>query len=348
MRFVPLKLRGRVVGPQKAIVAPELGARNVLTNSPWTFTGLWLKRNHKDKALFYWEQAQEFHAAAQGLPLRSAPLLLYYAYMNATKALLAAKNVNFNEYHGVRAHPPVVSGAKRAFSADGVRIMQAGVLPSLSQYYGEAETANTHTLQELFFNMVFIHRTYCLTYTSQREMFLPLANCTFMTDRRDKHVFFVADVPADVSLSKAIRSLPKSFAAAPEIGARAIRSAAFMTWQKPGKPSGANIRALVQFNRELRAELQYINGAQTLWYLKLPVSGPARLRRQLPTLILAGMHRLSEICRYQPLQLASLLDGQKNWLLSEFIRMSDVQFIDEIASEVTGNQFLIPNVRAPY
>jgi len=58
------------------------------------------------------------------------------------------------------------------------------------------------------------------------------------------------------------------------------------------------------------------------------------------------MHRLSEICRYQPLLLESLPAGQKNWLLSEFIEMSAIQFIDEIASEMTGYQVLVPNVRA--
>ena len=50
--------------------------------------------------------------------------------------------------------------------------------------------------------------------------------------------------------------------------------------------------------------------------------------------------------RYDPLQLDRLLAGQKNWLLSEFIEMSPSQFIDEIASEITGYQFLVPNVRA--
>jgi len=81
-------------------------------------------------------------------------------------------------------------------------------------------------------------------------------------------------------------------------------------------------------------------------YLKTPVPGPSRLKRQLPTLVLAAMHRLSEICRYQPLQLELFLAGQKNWLLSEFIEMSPIQFIDEMASEITGYQFLVPNVRA--
>jgi hypothetical protein len=142
-----------------------------------------------------------------------------------------------------------------------------------------------------------------------------------------------------------VKKLPATFVQAPEIGPRAIRSVPALTWRKPGRPTATNIHELIDFNRTLRRELCFINGAETLWYLKTPVTGPARLKRQLPTLILAAMHRLSEICRYQPLQLKSLLDGQKNWLLSEFIQMSPIQFIDEIASEMTGYQFLVPNMR---
>jgi hypothetical protein len=45
------------------------------------------------------------------------------------------------------------------------------------------------------------------------------------------------------------------------------------------------------------------------------------------------------------MELAAFLAGQKNWLLSEFIQMSPPQFIDEIAAELTGYQFMMPNVR---
>ena len=93
MSIEPVKLKRREIAPHKALVAPLLNSRNVLTNSPWTFVGLWLQRNHKPKALFYWEQAQEFHKVSVGLPLRSAPLLLYYCFMNTVKALLVAKGV---------------------------------------------------------------------------------------------------------------------------------------------------------------------------------------------------------------------------------------------------------------
>ena len=136
--------------------------------------------------------------------------------------------------------------------------------------------------------------------------------------------------------------LPHSFKA---VGERTIRSVAHLNWKRHDRPSEANISELANLNCSLRRELHYINGTETLWYLKCPVAGPARLSRQLPTLILATMHRLSEICRYQPLQLELFLSGQKNWLLSEFIEMSPGQFIDEIASELTGHQFLVPNVR---
>jgi hypothetical protein len=347
MAIAAVKLKQREIGPHKAVVAPLLSSRTVLTNSPWTFVALWLRRNRKQQALFYWEQAREFHKASVGLPLRSAPLLLYYCFMNATKALLVAKNVSFNEKHGVSAHPKVVLGVKRTFAGEGIKIQRDGILPSLSQYYGEAETSKTHTLQELFFNMVFIHRTYCLTYSTQKEMFLPLANCGYVYDTRTKEVFFKADIEKNFPLNRAIKNLPATFVRAPAIGDRAIRNVATLTWRKPGRPTAANIQDLINFNRALRqGELHYINGAETLWYLKTAPVGPSKLKRQLPTLILAAMHRLSEICRYQPLQLELLLAGQKNWLLSEFIEMSPSQFLDEIASEITGYQFLVPNVRA--
>jgi hypothetical protein len=347
MAIAAVKLKQREVGPHKAIVAPLLSSQTVLTNSPWTFVALWLQRNRTPQALFYWEQAQEFHKVSVGLPLRSAPLLLYYCFMNAAKALLVAKSVNLNEMHGISAHPRAVPGVKRTFAGEGIKIHTTGILPSLSAYYGEPETSKTHTLQELFFNMVFIHRTYCLTYSSQKEMFLPLANCGYMYDTRTKEVFFKADIERNIPFNRAVKKLPATFVAAPAIGPRAIRSVATLVWRAPGRPTTTNIQELVDFNRGLRQELHFITGAQTLWYLKTAPVGPSKLKRQLPTLILAAMHRLSEICRYQPLQLESLLAGQKNWLLSEFIQMSPSQFIDEIASEMTGYQFLVPNVRAP-
>jgi hypothetical protein len=187
MSVAAIKLKGREIGPHKAVIDPLLTSRNVLTNSPWTFVALWLKRNRKQRALFYWEQAEEFHKASLGLPLRAAPLLLYYCFMNATKALLVAKGVSFDEWHGVSAYPKVVAGAKRTFAGEGVKIHTKGILPSLSHYYGEAEPSTTHTLQELFFNMVLCTELTASPTQVRRKCFCPwqtAATCTTRALRR--------------------------------------------------------------------------------------------------------------------------------------------------------------------
>lgn len=341
--IVDAKFQGRTIRPHKSVIAPALGERTVLTNSPWTFVALWLKRKHADRALFYWEQAQEFHKVAQGLPPQSAPLLLYYSFLNATKALLTARGISFNEHHGVRESSASINTTSLA--SLGIAIKQTGVLPSLSAYYEEAETSRTHSLQEMLYNMVFIHRTYGLTYTSQSEMFIPVARCGYVAQKSTKRIYFRADITDNIPLASTLKRLPPLFVPDLAFGPRAVRSVDYVVCRKPTKPSKGEVRQIAEMNGRLRRELQFINGTEALWYIRGHVKGPARLQRQLPTLILGAMHRLSEICRYKPLQLASLLDGQKNWLLTEFIEMSPDQFIDEIASELTGLQFLVPNVR---
>lgn len=51
------------------------------------------------------------------------------------------------------------------------------------------------------------------------------------------------------------------------------------------------------------------------------------------------MLRLSGICRYRPLELAAFLAGQNNWLISEFVFMAPEQYLDGIASELTGRRY---------
>jgi hypothetical protein len=130
----PIKLKGRELRPHKSIVGPLLGSRTVLTNSPWTFVALWLKRAKKSEAAFYWQQAHEFHKAFTGLPFQSAPLLLYYSFLNAAKALLAVKDVPFVPRHGVCAHNMRKPTSKISIVNEGIRILNKGVVPSLSSY----------------------------------------------------------------------------------------------------------------------------------------------------------------------------------------------------------------------
>jgi YaaC-like Protein len=342
-----VRLNGRDVNMHKATVTPVWKARTVLTNSPWDFVTLWLKREKKGKALFYWSQAREFANASTGMPVQSSPLLHYYTFMNAAKALLVAKGILFDEMHGVRAHNIRGTSKKITLSNEGVKIMQKGILPSLSSYLGECEISSIHSLEELLFNLPFIHRTYCLTYRNQSDLFIPLTDCCYAFDSTTNQAYFKANLSSNFADARFIKRLPSVLIADPNgLDIRAIRSTESVTITDHRLKFPADIANIELLHKKIRADLQYINGAQTLWYAKAIVTGPTRLERSPLTLTLAAMHRLSEICRYRPIELSAFLDGQKNWLLSEFIQMAPGQFLDEIASEITGYQFMIPNVRA--
>lgn len=341
-----LRINGRDAGPHKATISPNLGARTVLTNSHWEYVALWLRREHKTDALFYWQQAQVFAQAAEGMPVASAPLLLYYSFMNATKALLVAKSVPFEEHHGIRAHNMRGPSSKIALSNEGVRVMQRGIAPALSQYLQETETNSSHSLEDLLFNLPCIHRTFCLTYKNQKDLFIPLTDCHIEFDHATSAAYFSARLSKDFVGPSFIRRLPPSLVLDP-IGndGRTIRSVVTAALAQATARTSSELQAVATLLRTLRPDVNYIAGAQTLWYAKGVAPGPARLNRSTLTCTLLAMHRLSEICRYRPIELASFLNGQKNWLLTEFIRMSPPQFLDEVAAELTGQQFMVPNVR---
>jgi hypothetical protein len=343
---VKIRINGRDLGLHKATTDPVLGARNVLTSSPWEYVTLWLKRARKDAALFYWQQAQTFSLAATALPVTSAPLLLYYGYMNATKALLSAKKIPFDEHHGIRAHNMRRNSRKIALSNEGVRLMTRGIAPALSQCLGETEPTTTHSLEDLLFNLPCIHRTFCITYRNQQDLFIPLTDCGLVYEPASGAAYFAGKLSQDVAGWKVLRRLPSCLVADLTTNdGRSIRSRDSVELKSPNPRNVTDIASLASLLRSLRLDVNYIAGAQTLWYAKAVVRGPARLKRSPLTCTLMAMHRLSELCRYRPIELASFLGGQKNWLLTEFIRMSPPQFIDELSAELTGQQFMIPNVR---
>lgn len=341
----PVQINGRDLKPHKATTNASLDSRNVLTDRPWQFVDLWLKRERKEEALFYWNQARIFADAAYGMPVESSPLLHYYSFMNATKALLTARGVSFNPYHGVRSHNMRGNSNKITLSNEGVSVQNHGIVPALSQLLGETEHRTIHSLEDLLFNIPCIHRTYCLTYKSQTDLFIPLRECVFVYDSGSGTAYLTARLSKNFIGQKFIRRLPNSFLADNNQNGEDIRSSLNVAISSPVISNSSDLSVMEGLQRSLRSDLNYIAGAQTLWYVKSNIAGPKRIQRSPLTLTLMAMHRLSEICRYRPIELSSFLAGQKNWLLTEFVQVSPRQFIDELASELTGFEFMMPNVR---
>lgn len=337
------------IGPKpltltKAVKNSNFRMKTVLTLDPFDYVDLWLRREHKDEAQHYWRQARNFYRAARGLPIESSPLVLYYCFMNAAKALLAAKGVSINPYHGVGAHRMRGARSKVVLSNEGIQIKQGGIVPGLIGYFGEAEPSLIHSLEDVLYNIVCVHRTYCLSFANRAERFVPLKNVAFVRDTLTGDVRLNAEIVEGVDWKRYRTRLPLEVAEV-ERDVPTIQSTTAIGWATINRPTDAELRDLMSLNAELRRSIHYINGAHTLWYLK--VTGVNAIDRTPVTLTLSAMHRLSEICRYKPSDLKSFLDGSKNWLLGEFVAMSPPQFLDEIACEMTGHQIMIPNVRMP-
>jgi YaaC-like Protein len=350
MSLETIKLHGRDVKPHKATQKADFGARTVLTNSPWEYVSLWLQRSDipsaKDAA-FYWTQARAFTSAAQGLPQESAPLPLYYSYMNATKALLVSKGIALQEFHGITRHKYSESAEAIGLDNEGVSIQKKGIFPILSKYLKEQESQKIHSLKDLLFNLPCIHRTYCITYRQQSELFIPLTDCRYTFDQSTGSAYLVAEISADFDYKAYVDRLPSGLQIDPRgNNPRCVRSIEVAKISSSILSTDEEIRAIGDLNSLLRPNLQYISGSTTLWYAKArPGTNEKSLQRSPLTISLAAMHRLSELSRYSPMQLAYLFKGDQNWLLSEFIRMSPQQFADEIAAEITGHQCMTPNVR---
>ncbi|MEO7503937.1 MAG: YaaC family protein [Sphingomicrobium sp.] len=336
---------GKVIGPHKAVNSAVFGQQTVLTNDPFVYVDLWLRREHQDDALFFWRQAGHFYRSATGLPIEAKPLVLYYTFMNAAKALLSSKSIIYSPIHGVKHHNMRAENSKIVLSNEGVKIREAGVVPALSSYFAEAEVSTEHSLESMLYNLVHIHRTFSLTYPHWKDIFAPLRNTRFVRDPVTGSTTFACELVSDVSWASYRRILPPNFTATRSVDGITINSTANVALTSSNALTGNDLQNLSQLNSAVRASVKYIRGSSTLWYLKM--KSTRQIQRHQLTLTIAAMHRLSELSRYKPRELSSLLNGQKNWLLTEFIEMSPGQFIDQGGAEITGQQIMVPNVRDP-
>src|SRR5689334_8168542 len=128
MAVQPIRIKTKKIRPHKAVHDAQFEVRSVLTMDPFNYVDLWLRREHKEDAIFYWRQAEAFYRASRNLPIESSPLVLYYCFMNAAKALLSAKNVAFTPIHGVGAHRMRGENSKVVLSNEGLKIKNEGTV----------------------------------------------------------------------------------------------------------------------------------------------------------------------------------------------------------------------------
>ncbi len=322
----------------KSITNPHFNERTVLVTNTWDYVDLWLKRNKKTEACFFWNQARSFYEATLILPKTSAPLTAYYCFLNATKALLLTKNSQFGNQHGVSGF---TAAGPTALSNERIKIKSGGVLPALCQMFGEqVNPQEVYTLKDLLYNLPYIHRAFNLTF-SDTELFIPINHPRIVRSSKTHEAWLVAELVGKYANATTVKKLPQSFErdqGAPD--KYIIRTTHRFEWRPREKL--ASLARYKTYHARLREEIVYINAGINRWYLRRGGAVNGLISRHCLVLTFAAMHRLSELSRYAPDKLARHFDCQHNWLLSEFIVSAPNQFIDSISSEITGHEFVVP------
>jgi len=218
----------------------------------------------------------------------------------------------------------------------------------LCNYFGESG-CNEYSLKDLLYNLPFIHRCFYLTFPSgYSEIYIPVINPHFVAKCRSNEAWICAELPENYSNQYIINKIsPMGYEKDEGVKDKFIvRKKKRFDWYRSGNERKNNIIKLTTYHEKIRKDFQYIFGSNTLWYLKRHTH-PKAIGRHPLTIMLASMHRLSELARYQPTVLFRHFELKQNWLLSEFIKAAPIEFIDQISCEITNQNFMLPAVRQP-
>ncbi|MGI6153067.1 MAG: YaaC family protein [Christensenellaceae bacterium] len=370
----PIHFRNKLLCMQKSYTWQEYRKQTVLTNDLFTFVSFYYTTHKKamkyqDTTLktkygnatqfhyeFYWKQAKVFYDSAKSLPDESAPLAAYYCMLNAAKSYIAFKKEHVDDFVGDFG----LHGLNEDNNADGenlatinIKHKQKGVFPLFAELLDSDFTqkwpaGTPFSLKSLLYNLPFVHRTFSMTYNAKNkkveELFLPLnvSDSPKYYKANDGKAYLVIDLEKNYFATNA-QTIPSAIAATLPSELRILDDTGFKLISTDGstKYQDSISSEIKLYTQKCRKFMSYIKGSHRLWYLKrslLPSADVLNLCNM--TLIMASMHRVSEIVRYKPEQLLRLMQSKENWLLHEFITLALDQFIDEIACEITGQDIM--------
>lgn len=232
-------------------------------------------------------------------------------------------------------------GGQSSLSNEKVKFQHSGILPALCKHLGEQANGEIYSLKDLLYNLPNIHRAFDLTYSSDIELFIPISNPKIVKSTATHEAWFCAEFKDKYANKHSINKLPSTFERDLSVTDKhIIRAKKRFDWRPKDKTK--SLERYKNYHKVLRKDIYYINGGSRLWYIKRDGNIPGLIQRNTMTIMFAAMHKLSEMARYKPDKLSKHFECQHNWLLSEFITSATTQFIDEISSELTGHEFMLP------
>lgn len=370
---------------------PDFSSESILTKEPWEYVTHFLntkvKENkeidHIEEAIYFWEQGKNLYKLSSQANSVTKPLLLYYCFLNTTKALLAYNKALYETdekslHHGIRQLSPSIKEnifnslksnsspylgltsfediQQRAVFQNNTNktnlkdiyvyfTQSKGVIAKLAKYLdNQKDLPILFSLDQLVSNLVFVHRAYSLNrgLSIRDQLFIPLEEAVFVTKTENQIKYFGFSASLDSKYASEIDEHNFN-----NYNFEKLSSKKLLILDKNREVTGENFyKKNSEFIKFIRKNHQYIAGSEFRWYLtKKKTSKIENLELNPLVILLAVFHCLSELTRYNPLKLRNMLDPKKNnesWLLYELIEGAGFQFIDLIASEITGKVFKIP------
>lgn len=373
---LPIQHKNQALRMTKAYSAQEFTKHTVLTDDIFTYVSFYFDTHKKSMKYddnskkekygdpsqyhykFYWEQARIFYKSAKSIECEASPVAAYYCILNAVKAYLSFTSNSVDDFveefgqHGIYEDNGDIG---ESLSTISIKHKQKGVFPLFANRLDDdfstkwpAGNGGSLTLKHILYNLAFIHRAYSMTYSSRdksvEELFVPLSpgECPKYHKASDGKAHLIIRLDKKYFSPVATR-LPSDVQNTISSNFKPCEEDPFSLYSVEGskKNQGSVSSELKTHNTMYRKFFSYIRSNHRIWYIKRSeLRNDDVVNLSSMTLIMAAMHRISEIARYKPEQLNRLLKSKENWLIHEFISLALDQFLDEIACEITHQEIM--------
>lgn len=305
----------------------------------------------------YVRQAKGYYYSAKILPPRSSGLLYYYCFFNLVKAALVIKYPSIagsKEHHGLEFK--FRSGDK--FDNQVIRVKRSGIFPKLYDwYFGESIKEGSLNIKTLL--------NYCtdISYQCQiggiHDEKILYSYCAHAVHKSKRTGWALLGIPNASSLleyPKTFSYFIKNFEKVdmPQLSCREIfdidanhqssfiffQSSSVKRWISDDIPPALEVRdeLLKAFGKCLQTNLF---AKDFDFIISLPYKTNNQIGMDETLSIYLIMFYLSNLVRYNPQYLESLLSKKEAWLIDSFTRSCPVTFLRGIVSRIVNTDYII-------
>jgi hypothetical protein len=330
----------------------------LFTNDPWAMIAEGIHRvlpkgTTRDIAHSFQRQAEDyFRAATAAHELAVRPLLLYYGFLNISKAYAVTKgnrSVLGRSFHGVTAvRQRAIPNSLVRFKSTSAR---PGVFQELLRYLdgNSAVLLSALRLDHLLPQILPGHRLWC--YAAHRsERFLPIDHFQVRHSRKLKQVwlniFLTKSSLAQIRRSETRVLSEADLASDFEVAGQFDAKICFQQMHPESyssNPAEALARIVGKFRNKIWETARIASPYRKPYVYCCPSSEQnARLPQMLSVYLL--MFFLGSVTRYFPLYFDDLLESRYGPLVETFVTETPMQFLYLMASEILGREVSKPAI----